>query len=85
MSTTHTFSYDEPSRIVQFFRDAHTGSRILWFCAWIMLVFFAVCSLLPLVDERLLIGVSVWEKPAKFFLSVAVQFFTVAWALSLVT
>ncbi len=84
MSTTLTFSPDDPSRITQFFRDAHAGSRILWLNSWTMMVFFAMCSLLPLADDRMLIGVSVWEKPAKFFLSVALQFLTLAWALSLV-
>jgi hypothetical protein len=48
------------------------------------LILFAVCSLLPLVDARTLIGVSVWEKPAKFFLSVGIHLLTLAWALSLV-
>jgi hypothetical protein len=85
MSTTLTHPLDDQSRISQFFRDAHTGSRTLWLSAWIMLAFFVACSLLSQIDDRLLIGVSVWEKPAKFFLSVAVHFLTVAWALSLVT
>jgi hypothetical protein len=84
MSITLNFLQDEPSRISQFFRDAHVGSSKLWINAWIMLVLFALCSLLPFVDARMLNGVSVWEKPAKFFLSVAVQALTLAWALSMV-
>ncbi len=83
MATTLTYSPEDQSRNTQFFRDAHHGSPRLWISSWIMIALFVACSLLPLVDERMLIGVSVWEKPAKFFLSLAVQGLTVAWALSL--
>ncbi|MET0314956.1 MAG: hypothetical protein ABW275_11230, partial [Hansschlegelia sp.] len=40
---------------------------------------FVVAALLPLVDARMLDGVSVWAKPAKFFLSVGVFSLTSAW------
>jgi len=43
------------------------------------------CVLLMILDHRLFHGVSVWDKPAKFFLSLMVQFVTVSWALSLLT
>jgi hypothetical protein len=66
-----------------FFRDTYRGSRSLAVWVGVFGVGFMVCSLLPQVDDRLLLGVSVWEKPAKFFLSLAVHFATVAWALSL--
>ncbi len=49
--------------------------------------FFAasvVMAGLALVDGRTLYGVSVWAKPAKFYLSVAIQSATMAWALTLV-
>ncbi len=39
----------------------------------------AVCVALALVDERTLLGVSVWSKPIKFSLSLAVYFATMAW------
>jgi hypothetical protein len=48
--------------------------------------FFAaavVMAGLMLVDGRTLNGVSVWMKPAKFYLSVAIQSATMAWALTL--
>lgn len=41
-----------------------------------MLVFF------PLVDPRLLQGVNVWLKPLKFFVSVGIFFWTMAWLLA---
>lgn len=71
--------------VTDFFRDVTTGSRMLAVCVAVFAVGFTVCSVLPFVDDRLLLGVSVWEKPAKFFLSLAVHFSTIAWGLSLLT
>ena len=44
---------------------------------------FVVASALTFADARLLYGVSVWEKPAKFFLSLALHMATLAWGISL--
>lgn len=43
------------------------------------LALFAVTAALPLFDGRMLDGVSVWAKPAKFFLSSGVFMLTSAW------
>jgi hypothetical protein len=59
------------------------GSPVLWRSAVAMTVLCLVCAALPLADDRLLNGVSVWQKPFKFFLSLAVHFATVSWAVSL--
>jgi hypothetical protein len=69
--------------ISNFFRSMASGSRSLVTTVALFAVGFIICSLLPLVDDRLLQGVSVWEKPAKFFLSLGVHFATLAWGLSL--
>jgi hypothetical protein len=45
-------------------------------------LFLAVYTL-TLFDARLLYGVSVWEKPSKFFLSLAIHMATLAWGISL--
>lgn len=46
-------------------------------CAFVVLMFaFAMCSL---IDDRTFNGVSVWSKPFKFSLSIAVYFATLAW------
>jgi hypothetical protein len=66
-----------------FVRDVAEGSRLLAFCVMLFALGFVICTALPLIDERLLLGVSVWEKPAKFFLSLGIHFATVSWALSL--
>lgn len=71
------------TRIAGLFGDIHRGSPALSSNALLLLAGFAICLLLPLVDERLFNGINVWHKPAKFFLSLSVQLATVAWALSL--
>jgi hypothetical protein len=75
---------NEEFAIVHFFKEAKRGSPLLWWSSVAMLIGMAICFALPFVDARLLAGVSVWEKPAKFFLSLIVQAITVAWAISLV-
>lgn len=59
------------------------GSPLLWRAA---LAFFALFLLLcagTFIDGRLINGVSVWDKPAKFFLSLGLQMATLAWGLAL--
>ncbi len=69
--------------LADFLRGVAAGSRSLSICVVVFAVGFIISSVLPFIDDRLLLGVSVWEKPAKFFLSLGVHFATVAWALSL--
>ncbi|MBG1232481.1 hypothetical protein [Aestuariivirga litoralis] len=64
-------------------RDIRDGSPVLWRCMQVMAAGLVICLGLMLVDQRQIIGVSVWDKPAKFFLSLIVQFATVSFALSL--
>ncbi len=72
------------SRLIQFFKSAFEGSKLVSFNAAAMLAAFAVCTALQWVDTQELNGINVWVKPGKFYLSMAVHFITVAWALSLV-
>jgi hypothetical protein len=72
------------SRLVQFFRTAYAGSSILTINAGIMLLCFAACMALQVVDDRAFNGINVWIKPGKFFFSMVVHYLTVAWALSLI-
>jgi hypothetical protein len=69
--------------IVNFVDAVRTGSRTLTITIAVFAVGFIICTALQFIDARLLLGVSVWEKPAKFFFSLATHFATVAWALSL--
>ncbi len=84
MSTNLAHSSSSASfPVADFMRDVFAGSRGLAVFAILFAVGFVFCSALQIVDHRLLLGVSVWEKPAKFFFSLAVHLATVAWALSL--
>jgi hypothetical protein len=69
--------------LLNFTSEARRGSPLLWWTCLAMLAGMLVCFALQFGDARLLAGVSVWEKPAKFFLSLIVQAATIAWALSL--
>ncbi len=78
-----TTSSESTLPLANVFHSVVAGSRILAVVAAVFVLGFLICTALPLVDGRLLLGVSVWEKPSKFFLSLAVHLSTVAWALSL--
>lgn len=52
------------------------GPWTRWALVFLLVAFG--CALLPLFDSRTLIGVSVWMKPFKFALSIAVYFATLA-------
>jgi hypothetical protein len=52
----------------------------LWFeCALGFAMLAVVCLLMLSIDERTLNGVTVWAKPAKFSVSLALYFGTLAW------
>jgi hypothetical protein len=69
--------------VVHFLKSAKRGSPLLWWSSMAMIVGMAICFALPFIDARLIAGISVWEKPAKFFLSLIVHALTLAWAISL--
>lgn len=56
----------------------------LWYQTMLgMIVVFVVCTLASFVDDRTLLDISVWIKPAKFSLSIAVYFATLLWFVPL--
>ena len=65
-------------------REARIGSPLLSATALIFLILFVALYLGTFIGERLFHGVSVWDKPAKFFFSLALHMATLAWGLSLV-
>jgi hypothetical protein len=70
--------------IANFNFQARRGSPLLWWTCVLMAIGMLICFGMQFMDARLIAGVSVWEKPAKFFLSLIVQAATVAWAISLI-
>ena len=67
----------------QLLQEARNGSPLLWRAALIFVIFFLVAYAGTFIDSRLLNGVSVWEKPAKFFLSLSLHMATLACGLAL--
>ncbi|MGL4527690.1 MAG: hypothetical protein ACRCUC_11995, partial [Aestuariivirga sp.] len=66
-----------------FLHRLRTASPLLWWTSMAFLICFALCLVLQTVDQRLLNGISVWIKPAKFFVSLALHMLTLAWGISL--
>jgi hypothetical protein len=64
-------------------RTGNAGSPLLWRSALIFLALFILLYAGTFIDGRLFNGVSVWEKPAKFFLSLSLQMATLAFGLSM--
>ena len=60
-----------------------TASPLLTRASLAFTLFFLSAYTLIYLDTRLLYGVSVWEKPSKFFLSLAIHMATLAWGISL--
>ena len=73
----------QPEKLFDLSRLKHTKS-LFWLA--VICVVVAV-ALLPLwiLDSRQLLGVSVWEKPIKFYISVAIFSFTYSWLSSFLT
>jgi hypothetical protein len=73
----------QPSNLFELSRLKHTKS-LFWLA--VICVVVAV-ALIPLwiLDSRELLGVSVWEKPIKFYISVAIFSFTYSWLSSFLT
>lgn len=69
--------------LVNFLKSARRGLPLLWWSSLLMIIGMGICFALSLVDARVIAGVNVWEKPAKFFFSLMVHGMTLAWAISL--
>ena len=73
----------QPEKLFDLSRLKHT--KTLFWLAVICVV--VAIALIPLwiLDSRQLLGVSVWEKPIKFYISVAIFSFTYSWLSSFLT
>ena len=73
----------QPEKLFDLSRLKHTKS-LFWLAAICVVV---VVALIPfwILDSRQLLGVSVWEKPLKFFISSAIFSFTFSWLSSFIT
>ena len=65
------------------FGRVHAASPVFINTATMLMAGFLIATFLQQVDVRLFNGVNVWEKPAKFFLSLSLHAATLGWGLSL--
>ena len=73
----------QPEKLFDLSRLKHTKSLF-----WLAVICVGITiALIPLwiLDSRQLLGVSVWEKPIKFYISVAIFSFTFSWLSSFLT
>ncbi len=59
------------------------ASPLFFMLTLLFLAGFTACLALGIADGRLINGVSVWEKPGKFFLSLGVHAATLGWGVAL--
>jgi hypothetical protein len=73
----------QPEKLFDLSRLKHTKS-LFWLAVFCVVVAIALVPLW-IFDSRELLGVSVWEKPIKFYISVAIFSFTYSWLSSFLT
>ena len=73
----------QPNNLFELSRLKHTKS-LFWLAVICVVVAIALVPLW-MTDSRQLLGVSVWEKPIKFYISVAIFSFTYSWLSSFLT
>jgi hypothetical protein len=73
----------QPEKLFDLSRLKHTKS-LFWLAVICVVVAIALIPLW-ILDSRQLLGVSVWEKPIKFYISVAIFSFTYSWLSSFLT
>jgi hypothetical protein len=73
----------QPEKLFDLSRLKHTKS-LFWLAVICVVVAIALIPLW-ILDSRQLLGVSVWEKPIKFYISVSIFSFTYSWLSSFLT
>jgi hypothetical protein len=56
-------------------------NALLYYAGLLNLLGALVCLLLLFLDHRQLVGVNVWVKPLKFFMSISIFHWTMGWYL----
>jgi hypothetical protein len=67
--------------IRKWFLELRRRNKLLADFGLVYLFLFLVLVILPLFDLRELFGVSIWNKPAKFFLSTTILIWTIGWIM----
>lgn len=71
-----------PFRPTAWLRVLHGCQPALAWVGWLHLAVLLACLLLWPLDERVVTGLNVWVKPAKFSLSILLYAWTLAWLLA---
>ena len=72
-------AHDSANGRLSMFGTLQQRHALWWQTALVFAAIVIVCGALSLFDDRTFNGISVWSKPFKFALSIAVYFATLAW------
>jgi hypothetical protein len=67
--------------MTEVFQELQHRNALLYYAGFVNLLGAIVCMALILIDKRQLGGISIWIKPLKFFLSIMIFHWTMAWYL----
>src|SRR5688572_8199305 len=67
--------------MLNFFSQLYQRNKLLAITGWAHVALLLIFILLMPFDSRLVTGVNIWIKPAKFAASIAIFLWTMAWAL----
>jgi len=65
-----------------FVAQLHRRDRVLALSGWLMVAGLLMASVAALFDTRLVLGINPWIKPIKFFSSIAIFLWTMAWLMA---
>jgi hypothetical protein len=65
-----------------FVAELHRRDRVLALSGWLMIAGLLAASAAALIDTRLVLGINPWIKPMKFFSSIAIFLWTMAWFMA---
>ena len=66
---------------MKFLHELRNRNALLYWFGWYNILAGIICLVLIAFDDKQLLGISRWIKPAKFFLSVGIMVWTMGWIL----
>jgi hypothetical protein len=51
----------------------------LYYLGWLMFISFLVCFVINFFDNTIILGINAWIKPMKFYVSIGIMTWTMAW------
>jgi hypothetical protein len=62
-----------------FFSELNRRNKILYIFGWVNIIAAIACLILTRSDDTIVLGINAWIKPMKFYTSIAIFCWTIAW------